>query len=81
MHRIKKGQTYRTCSGGATSHYPATVIVLDDHAPGARTVRVRHEDRAALTYEIPASYFHPTNETTAGRRRITGYFLIADPGN
>ncbi|WP_282695472.1 hypothetical protein [Streptomyces sp. CC208A] len=71
---IQPGQTYTTCSGGPTSVYPETVVVLA-HDPGSRTVRVRHEEYPALKYDIPASYFHETQTTKTGRPRITGYYL------
>ncbi|MFY4721482.1 hypothetical protein [Streptomyces sp. LaBMicrA B280] len=75
MHRIEARQIYSTCSSGATYHYPEIVIVRA-YDPGARTVEVTDESgRDPRTFDIPASYFHATNTTSAGRRRITGYYL------
>ncbi|MDT0495673.1 hypothetical protein RM717_34860 [Streptomyces griseus] len=71
MHRIEVRQIYTTCRGGATSHYPETVVV-QAYEPGARSVEV-FGGRARHT--IPASYFHETATTKAGRRRITGYYM------
>ncbi|WP_405444480.1 hypothetical protein OG350_37700 [Streptomyces achromogenes] len=74
MHRIEARQIYSTCRGGATSHYPETVIVRS-YETGARTVEVTDESgRDSRVFSIPASYFHATNITTSGRRRITGYY-------
>ncbi|MET8347358.1 hypothetical protein [Streptomyces microflavus] len=77
MHRIEARQIYTTCRGGATSHYPETVVV-DTYEPGGRTVAVLGFDGAVSTglgFTVPASYFHATATTAAGRRRITGYYL------
>ncbi|AKN75022.1 hypothetical protein QR97_39825 [Streptomyces sp. PBH53] len=72
MHRIEARQIYTTCRGGATSHYPETVLV-QAYEPGARTVEVT--GLSGGSYTIPASYFHATATTKAGRRRITGYYM------
>lgn len=74
MHRIEARQIYSTCRGGATSHYPETVVV-DAYEPGARTVEVVGFGGGSrgIGFTIPASYFHATATTTAGRRRTTGY--------
>ncbi|MGQ4732573.1 hypothetical protein ACUN3E_33580 [Streptomyces sp. Ju416(a)] len=71
MHRIEARQIYTTCSGRATSHYPETVVV-QAYEPGGRTVEVFG---SGSRFMIPASYFHETATTKAGRRRITGYYL------
>ena len=74
MHRIEVRQIYSTCRGGATSHYPETVVVRS-YEPGARTVEVSGAYGSGGMYSIPASYFHATATTTSGKRRITGYYL------
>ncbi|MDX2407284.1 hypothetical protein NJO91_29680 [Streptomyces microflavus] len=77
MHRIEARQIYTTCRGGATSHYPETVVV-DAYEPGGHTVEVLGLDggeSGGLGFTIPASYFHATATTAAGRRRITGYYM------
>ncbi|MET8827283.1 hypothetical protein ABZX40_14995 [Streptomyces sp. NPDC004610] len=75
IHRIQARQIYSTCQGGPTSHYPETVVVRS-YEPGSRTVEVADESgRDRRTLDIPASCFHATNTTTAGRRRITDYYL------
>ncbi|MDF3302966.1 hypothetical protein K388_06722 [Streptomyces sp. KhCrAH-43] len=75
MHRVEARQIYTTCQGGPTSHFPETVVVRSYEA-GARTAEVTDESgRDPRTFDIPVSYFHATNTTTAGRRRITGYYL------
>lgn len=76
MHGIKSKQIYTTCRGGATSVYPATVVV-DEYTPGSRTVRVYDERHPSRQHEIPASYFHETAQTGRGTRRKTGYYLIS----
>lgn len=63
-----------TCRGGATSHYPETVVVQSYEA-GTRTAEVIGMHGAGGRYAIPASYFHATATTKAGKRRITGYYL------
>ncbi|MFE6744127.1 hypothetical protein [Streptomyces tubercidicus] len=73
MHRIEARQIYSTCRGGATSHYPETVVVRS-YEPGARTVEVSGLDHGGR-YTIPASYFHATATTTAGKPRLTGYYM------
>ncbi|MGW4177639.1 hypothetical protein [Streptomyces rubiginosohelvolus] len=76
MHRIEARQIYTTCSGRATSHYPETVVV-QVYEPGGRTVEAVNlyggYGYGVLT--IPASYFHETATTKAGKRRITGYYM------
>ncbi|WP_437104825.1 hypothetical protein [Streptomyces sp. enrichment culture] len=48
---------------------------MHSYEPGARTVEVTDESgRDRRVFSIPASYFHATNTTKAGRRRITGYY-------
>lgn len=76
MHRIEARQIYTTCRGGATSHYLETVVV-EAYAPGGRTVEVLGLGGGSSSgkFTIPASYFHATATTTAGRRRITGYYM------
>jgi len=75
VHRVEVRQIYTTCRGGATSHFPETVVVRS-YEPRARTVQVTDESgRDPRTHDIPASYFHATNTTTAGHSRITGYYL------
>ncbi|MCG0068176.1 hypothetical protein L0F81_33765 [Streptomyces tricolor] len=73
MHRIEARQIYTTCRGGATSHYPETVVV-QAYEPGARTVEVTALGSGS-SFTIPASYFHATPTTKAGRHRITGYYM------
>ncbi|KDN80525.1 hypothetical protein [Kitasatospora cheerisanensis] len=70
---ITPGQIYTTCRGGATSTYPETVIVraLD---VDARTVEATGE-ASSVRHTIPASYFHATATTAAGKPRRTGYYL------
>ncbi|MEW2493774.1 hypothetical protein AB0942_09525 [Streptomyces nodosus] len=76
MHRVEVRQIYTTCQGGATSHFPETVVVRS-YEPGAQTVEVTDESgRDPRTFDIPVSYFHATNATTAGRPRVTGYYLM-----
>ncbi|MGJ5899406.1 hypothetical protein ACSCBZ_46825 [Streptomyces niveiscabiei] len=77
MHQIRPRQTYTTCGGGPTSVYPERVVVIA-HDPGGRTVRVRGDGgvRSGHEFDIPASYFHETSTTKAGRKRITGYYLV-----
>ncbi|MFJ8848373.1 hypothetical protein ACIRFF_36430 [Streptomyces cyaneofuscatus] len=80
MHRIETRQIYTTCRGGATSHYPESVVV-EAYEPGGRTVEVRGLGGGAsggIAFTIPASYFHATATTTAGRRRITGYYMTGN---
>ncbi|MFI0020359.1 hypothetical protein [Streptomyces griseus] len=73
MHRIEARQIYTTCRYGATFHYPETVVV-QAYEPGARTVDVLGGG-TGVRFTIPASYFHETATTKAGRRRITGYYM------
>ncbi|MFJ6792100.1 hypothetical protein [Streptomyces angustmyceticus] len=49
-------------------------MVVRSYEPDARTVEVSGLDHGGR-YTIPASYFHATTTTTAGKRRITGYYL------
>jgi len=74
VHRIEAPQIYTTCSGRVTSHYPEAVVA-QAYEPGGRTVEAvsPHGGYGLLT--IPASYFHETATTKAGRRRITGYYV------
>lgn len=74
MHRIEARQIYTTCRGGATSHYPESVVV-EAYEPGGRTVEVLGLGGGSGVHMIPASYFHATATTMAGRRRITGYYM------
>ncbi|WP_328697527.1 hypothetical protein [Streptomyces sp. NBC_00342] len=48
---------------------------MDAYEPGARTVEVVGFGGGSrgIGFTIPASYFHATATTTAGRRRTTGY--------
>ncbi|OYP10122.1 hypothetical protein CFC35_41525 [Streptomyces sp. FBKL.4005] len=73
MHRIEARQIYTTCRGGATSHYPETVVV-QAYEPGARSVEVTGLGGGS-SFTIPASYFHATPTTKAGRHRSTGYYM------
>ncbi|MEV7645413.1 hypothetical protein AB0O32_36460 [Streptomyces rubiginosohelvolus] len=75
MHRIEARQIYMTRSGGATSSYPETVVV-QAYEPRGRTVEVTGVyGTSSGRFMIPASYFHETATTKAGRRRITGYYM------
>ncbi|MGV9761460.1 hypothetical protein ACWDUC_37450 [Streptomyces tricolor] len=48
-------------------------MIVQAYEPGARTVDVIGLNGGSFT--IPASYFHSTPTTTAGRHRITGYYM------
>ncbi|WP_438297631.1 hypothetical protein [Streptomyces sp. HUAS TT7] len=52
-------------------------MIVSSYEPGARTVEVtgHRGPSGGLRFTIPASYFHATSTTAAGRRRITGYYL------
>lgn len=76
VHPIEPGEIYATCRGGATSHYPASVVVVSVEVIGStrRIVHVHEEHRPQYTYAIPGAYFHATRQTKQGSRRITGYY-------
>ncbi|MEU5286856.1 hypothetical protein N7925_00145 [Streptomyces sp. CA-278952] len=50
-------------------------MVVQSYEAGTRTAEVIGMHGAGGRYAIPASYFHATATTKAGKRRITGYYL------
>ena len=75
-HRIEPGQVYLACSGSIRGPRRVQVVA---HDPATHTVTVINHTTHRGEQDFPASYFHATPTTKAGKPRRTGYALEAQP--